>query len=269
MVSFPNCKINLGLHVVAKRNDGYHDLETVFYPLPLFDALEIIENNFNEDSLTLTGRVIEGEIDENLCLRAVRLLRKDFPSLPFLKIHLHKVIPSGAGLGGGSADAAFTLILANKKFNLGISKEQLTSYAEKLGSDCPFFILNSPAIGKGRGEKLQEIQLSLKGFYLCVVNPGIHISTADAFKMIAPSAPAKGVSDIISLPIEQWRSYLSNDFENPVFAKHTGIASLKESMYEKGALYASMSGSGSSVYGIFREKPVMDFKYPDAWLLQL
>lgn len=260
MILFPNCKINLGLNITARRADGYHDLETVFYPLPFYDIVEIIEapgspGADTADHFILSGLQVDTPTGENLCERALRMLRKDFPSIPPTLLHLHKAIPPGAGLGGGSADAAFTLRLLNNKFNLGIGDEKMLDYAARLGSDCPFFILNRPCLATGRGEKLKPISLSLEGFYILLVNPGLHISTAEAFSAITPMALSKPVEDIVMQPIETWKEELRNDFEPSVFGRHPLLAGIRDQLYDSGALYASMTGTGSTVYGIFREEP--------------
>lgn len=255
MILFPHCKVNLGLHITAKRDDGFHDLETVFYPLPFYDIIEIIEkenSSATEPEFSSTGIEIPGP-GNNLCVHAWELLKKDRPSLPSVKMHLHKTIPTGAGLGGGSSDASFTLMLINEKFKLGLSTSQLMSYALKLGSDCPFFLMKEPAFAKGRGEILEQVELNLSDYILALVNPGIHVSTRDAFEEIIPSSPKKSIREIIQQPVESWKEELKNDFEVTVFRKHPRIASIKDELYNKGALYASMSGSGSTVFGIFKQ----------------
>src|SRR5690349_367490 len=191
MVIFPNAKINLGLNILRKRNDGYHDLQTIFYPIPFYDALEVLPqaNNISYTTITTTGLTFQSADKDNLCYRAWELLRKDFPALPFVNIHLHKAIPSGAGLGGGSADASFMLMLLNTKFNLELDEAKLMKYALQLGSDCPFFIINKPSIANGRGEDLRSISLSLTGYRLILLNPGIHVSTREAFANIKPAIP--------------------------------------------------------------------------------
>jgi 4-diphosphocytidyl-2-C-methyl-D-erythritol kinase len=248
MVSFPSCKINLGLNVLRKRYDGYHDIDTCFFSVPYTDILEVIPSN--EFSLTLSGRTIPGKEEENICVKAYRLMEEKF-SLSPVNIHLHKNVPAGAGLGGGSADGAYTLRMLNEVFDLGLSKSDLAHYASALGSDCSFFVYDSPMLGKGRGELLTPVSLSLKGFYLILVNPGIHVSTAEAYSGIIPAAPAISISDIISRPVTEWRGELKNDFEESVFKKYPDIKNIKNEFYASGAVYASMSGSGSSVYGIF------------------
>ena len=257
MIVFPNCKINLGLNILRKREDRFHDLETVFYPIHFTDALEIIPNPDSqaETEFTITGLKVDGPAADNLCVKAYQLLKKDFPQLPAVKIHLHKTIPTGAGLGGGSADAAFMLKLLNEKFKLNLSTPELLNYSLQLGSDCPFFILNKPCFATGRGEKLEEIQLDLSAYKIMLINPHIHINTGWAFSQISPSLPKKTVKEIISQPVSTWKYELENDFEKAVFKAHPQLKSIKEDLYNQGAVYAAMSGSGSTVFGIF-DKPV-------------
>lgn len=265
MIVFPNCKINLGLHILNKRSDGYHDIETVFYPLPLTDSLEIIENKQPQKTtgvpFSCSGLAIEGRPNTNLCVRAYRLLKQDFPQLPGVKIHLHKVIPAGAGLGGGSADGAFALKVLNEVLRLQLSTEQLLQYAAELGSDCPFFIINKPCFAKGRGELLEEVPLDLSAYQFVVVNPGIHVDTGRAFLDIHPAIPEKSIKEVIAAAPETWKDTLKNDFEKVLFRQHPEIAALKEELYAQGAVYASMSGSGSTVFGIFPKEinPVLTF----------
>jgi 4-diphosphocytidyl-2-C-methyl-D-erythritol kinase len=254
MIIFPNCKINLGLSVVSKRDDGYHNIETLFYPIPFYDVLEVINDNQpsnQEVQLSTSGKIIQGEEEKNLCIKAYRLLKKDFPEIPAISIHLHKNIPMGAGLGGGSSDGAYMIKLLNEKFNLGLDSIKMKSYALQLGSDCPFFIDNKPAFAEGRGEILHEVDIDLSGYGIILINPGIHVSTADAFRNISPSAAAHPYSEIINLPVNQWKDSLFNDFEKPVFEIHPAIQEIKEKLYTAGARYASMTGTGSTVYGIF------------------
>jgi 4-diphosphocytidyl-2-C-methyl-D-erythritol kinase len=250
MVIFPNCKINLGLNIIRKREDGFHDLETVFYPLPIVDVLEIISNDEKDIQFFNTG-IPTGQHEYNLCLKAYHLVKKDYSKLPSIKMHLHKVIPMGAGLGGGSADAVFTLLLLNKKYNLEIPDEKLFEYALSLGSDCPFFLVNKPSLARGRGEISTPIPISLAGYKMLVVNPGIHINTKEIFKEIVPGIPTKKISEIISQPVETWKDELKNDFEKIVFPEHKEISDIKDQMYSNGAIYASMTGTGSTVFGIF------------------
>lgn len=291
MVVFPNCKINLGLNILRKRTDGFHDLETVFYPVPLKDALEIVPSSISNfqfpiaDSklsdppfeisnqkpaikFTSSGLSIDGSESDNLCTKAYHLLKKDFPELPAIAMHLHKAIPMGAGLGGGSADAAFTLRLLNDKFSLGLSSQQLIQYALQLGSDCPFFTINSPCFASGRGEVLDPITIQLSGYRLVLVNPGIHINTGWAFSTITPSVPIDSIKTIVQQPVTDWKNLLTNDFESPVFSQYPTIKAAKEQLYDKGAVYAAMTGSGSTLYGLFNNdtNPVFDFS--SSWLVK-
>ncbi|PJE47170.1 MAG: 4-(cytidine 5'-diphospho)-2-C-methyl-D-erythritol kinase [Sediminibacterium sp.] len=249
MVTFPNCKINLGLHITVKRPDGFHELETVFYPVPLKDILEVVSSTTLQ--FQSTGIDIPGNPASNLCLKAYHLLKEDFPQLPPVQMHLHKIIPMGAGLGGGSADGAFALQLLNDKYFLGLSPTQLMKYALQLGSDCPFFILNQPCYATGRGEDLTPIKLDLSGYRFVIVHPGIHINTKWAFEQIQPGLPARSIKEIIQLPIQDWKYYLSNDFESPIKQNYPAIEAIKLALYKDGAIYASMSGSGSTVFGIY------------------
>lgn len=264
MVLFPNCKINLGLHILNKREDGFHNLETVFYPVAIKDALEIIPSHQTDNAIefTGTGLTVDGNTADNICVKAYHLLKKDFPGLPTVKMHLHKAIPMGAGLGGGSSDGAFTLLLLNKKFNLQLSESQLMHYALQLGSDCPFFILNQPAFATGRGEILEPLQADLSSYKIIIVNPGIHVNTGWAFQQLTPALPKKSVAAIVAQPVHTWQQELHNDFEKPVFEKYPEIKTIKETLYKAGAIYAAMSGSGSTVYGIF-EKNMATPQFPD------
>jgi len=261
MVVFPNCKINLGLNITRKRTDGYHDLETVFYPIGLKDALEIIRSD--EQSFTITGLPVDGNDEDNLCSKAYRLLKKDFPDLPPVSVHLHKAIPMGAGLGGGSADGAFMLLLLNKKFQLQLSEEQLINYALQLGSDCPFFIINKPSFATGRGENMVAVDLDLSAYKIVLVNPGIHVSTKEAFSKLTPSIPPKSIQQIIEQPLSTWKDELMNDFESSVFALYPQIEEIKNRLCKAGALYASMTGTGSTVFGIFESTKVTNLSFPE------
>lgn len=249
MIHFPNCKINLGLSILAKRADGYHELETVFYPIPLNDALEILPAA--SLSLTQTGIEVPGDPTQNLCLKAFHLLKKDFPQLPLVHMHLHKNIPMGAGLGGGSSDGTAALMLLNKQFSLELNEQQLIDYASQLGSDCPFFVYNKACHATGRGEKLTPIDLNLADYQFVLVHPGKHISTAWAFQQLTPHSKTASIRSIIELPIAEWKNHLVNDFEIPVFKAEPALSNVKTQLYDMGALYASMSGSGSSLFGIF------------------
>lgn len=255
MITYPNAKINLGLNIVEKRPDGYHNLETVFYPINLQDALEVnLLEGEEEFSLKVSGVPIEGEPENNLVVKAYRLLKKDYPEMSAIDIHMYKHIPTGAGLGGGSADAAFMIKLLNDKFKLNLSIEKMEEYAAILGADCAFFIQNKPVFATGIGNIFETIQLSLKGYYLVLVKPDIFVSTKDAFAHIIPTQPTQPLKEIIRMPVETWRATMKNDFEDSVFQKFPEIAAIKDKLYDLGAVYASMSGSGSSVYGIFREQ---------------
>ncbi|NLR77763.1 4-(cytidine 5'-diphospho)-2-C-methyl-D-erythritol kinase [Chitinophaga eiseniae] len=256
MIVFPNCKINLGLHITRKRPDGFHDLETVFYPLPVNDALEIIAHPSLQ--FASSGIPVPGEAADNLCIRAFQLLQRDFPQVQPVNIHLHKHIPIGAGLGGGSADAAFMLQLLNQKFQLGLSDTALADYAAQLGSDCPFFIYNRPCYATGRGEIMDPIDLDLSGYSFVLVHPGIHVNTGWAFRQLTPQAPAYGLREKIQSPVATWREIITNDFEAPVFSAYPVLAGIKEQLYAAGALYAAMSGSGSAVVGIFPKNKIAD-----------
>lgn len=265
MIVFPNCKINLGLHILNKREDGYHNIETIFYPVPLKDALEIIpSNNTDAISFSSSGLGISGDVADNLCIKAYQLLKKDFPKLSSVKIHLHKSIPMGAGLGGGSANAAFTLQLLNDQLKLNLSTSQLIDYALQLGSDCPFFILNKPCIAAGRGEILEKIAVDLSAYQLLLVNPDIHVNTGEAFAALnlqQVNTHHTSLKELIDHPINTWQQSLKNDFEKPVFEKYPVIKEIKETLYQMGASYASMSGSGSTMYGLFEKhlQPKMNF----------
>ena len=255
MITYPNAKINLGLNIVEKRPDGYHNLETVFYPINLQDALEVTKlEGEGEYNLKVSGVPIGGDPDNNLVVKAYRLLKKDFPDMAPINIHMYKHIPTGAGLGGGSADAAFMLKLLNQKFKLNLSTEKLEEYAAILGADCAFFIQNKPVFATGIGNIFEEINLSLKGYYIVLVKPDIFVSTKDAFANIHLKQPTHSLKEIVRMPVETWRATMKNDFEESVFQKFPEIAAIKDKLYDLGAIYASMSGSGSSVFGIFREQ---------------
>lgn len=271
MIVFPNCKINIGLNIIHKREDGYHDIETIFYPLPLTDVLEIIENRQAKSPgfpFTSSGLSIKGNDSSNLCVKAYKMLKKDFPALPSLQVHLHKVIPAGAGLGGGSADGAFALKLINQIMKLGLSNKQLIQYAALLGSDCPFFIINKPCFAKGRGEMLEEISLDLSAYQFVIVNPGIHIDTGRAFLGVSPRQPARSVKELIAGPPERWKDELINDFEQPIFKLHPEIVEIKDELYRTGATYASMSGSGSTVYGMYPKDQVPALHFPSSYFVK-
>jgi 4-diphosphocytidyl-2-C-methyl-D-erythritol kinase len=261
MISFPNAKINLGLHITARRKDGYHDIESCMIPIPLLDGLEMIVNT-KKTTFESTGLSIPGDAKENLILKAYQLLKKDFPNLPQLSIHLHKNIPMGAGLGGGSADAAFALNLMNNLFDLILDDFFLEEYAAQLGSDCAFFIENKPKIATGRGEILEPVEVDLAGTHLVLINPGIHIGTKEAYAGVTPAVPKVKLKEVLA-DKSRWKEELVNDFEKSIFPNHPEIAAIKNKLYENGAYYAAMSGSGSSVFGLFEEKPAsVEWKEP-------
>ena len=272
MICFPSCKINLGLRITQKRADGFHALETVFYPITLTDALEIIiepETSAAPITFTSSGLTINGDPSDNLCFKAYGLLKKDYPTIPNIKMHLHKKIPMGAGLGGGSSDGAFTLVALNQLFNLQLSEQDLVDYALQLGSDCPFFIINTPAFATGRGEILTPVTVDLNGYTIVIVNPGIAISTKLAFSLITPKIPVTNLADIIQQPISTWKDELINDFEQPIFNSFPELAKIKETLYQKGAVYASMTGTGSTVYGIFPTSimATLSFNFPSHYFI--
>jgi 4-diphosphocytidyl-2-C-methyl-D-erythritol kinase len=256
MIQFPNCKINLGLSILAKRADGFHELETVFYPIAISDALEILPSD--KLTLTQTGIPVPGDPAQNLCLKAYHLLKQDFPQLPAVQIHLHKNIPMGAGLGGGSSDGTSALLILNQQFSLGLNDGQLMHYASKLGSDCPFFVYNKACHATGRGEVLTPIALDLSNYQFLLVHPGKHISTAWAFQQLNPHTKSESIQSIIQKPMTEWKDLLINDFEAPVFKAEPTLSNIKAQLYQLGAIYASMSGSGSSLFGIF---PKGHFEY--------
>ena len=254
MIVYPNAKINLGLNVVERRPDGYHNLETVFYPVNLQDALELktIETDIPECGykLKVSGSILDGSPEDNLVVKAYKLIRKDY-DFPAQKIHLYKHIPVGAGLGGGSSDAANMIKMLNEKFALGLTNETMENYAVQIGADCPFFIRNKPVFATGIGDKFTPIELDLKGKTLILVKPDIFVSTKDAYALVEPKHPEKSLIESLSQPISKWRDNVINDFEKSVFVKYPEIAAIKDRLYDLGAVYASMSGSGSAVYGIF------------------
>lgn len=256
MILFPNAKINLGLSVTERRPDGYHNLETVFYPVYIEDILEVVHAGRNKDTkLHLSGVTLDGDPEMNIVLKAYRLLEKEY-QLPPVEVYLHKCIPSGAGLGGGSADGSFMIKLLNELFNLKIDSQKCREYAVRLGADCPFFIENKPCYATGIGEIFEPIQLNLSKYYLLVVKPPVFVSTREAFQLIQPAFPELNVRDIVNdYPLEEWRDLLKNDFEQSVFPQFPELSLIKEKLYGSGAIYASMSGSGSSLYGIYKENP--------------
>jgi 4-diphosphocytidyl-2-C-methyl-D-erythritol kinase len=282
MLCFPNCKINIGLYIVRRREDGYHDIETVFYPLPavhsagagvpLQDVLEIVaatppyEDRNLPISLQTSGLVISGNNADNLILKAYGLLKERYPNkINGLEVYLHKNIPMGAGLGGGSADGAFMLRLINDHCQLDLGLEELAKLALHLGSDCPFFIYNTPQFATGRGERFTPVSLDLSAYSLQVICPQVHVSTAKAFAMVKPAPAAYDLRQLPQLPVTQWKEHISNDFELPVFTQHPSLAGIKRQLYEQGALYASMSGSGSAIYGLFEKGSKAEIKCATAF----
>lgn len=256
MITFPNAKINLGLDVVSKRPDGYHNLETVFYPVPLEDILEINiadDADAPEYTFTMYNAVFEGDSSDNLVVKAYKALAADH-RLPKVKISLYKNIPTGAGLGGGSADAAFALKMLNSIAKLGLSDGELEEYAARIGADCAFFIRNTPAYATGIGNILVPAECSLAGYCMVIVKPDIHISTKEAYSLVSPAEPATALTAIAARPVTEWKGAMKNDFEKSVFAKYPAMERIKEELYGMGAVYASMSGSGSAFFGIFNEE---------------
>ncbi len=260
MIVFPNAKINIGLHIVSRRPDGYHNIETVFYPVHLSDALEMAETG--SSGITFSGVPVDGPALDNLVIKAYGLLKNDF-QLPPVQFHLHKVIPTGAGLGGGSSDAAFALKMLNNYFDLNLSSEKLTQYAVRLGADCAFFIDNKPAFAKGIGYELHPVDLDLSAYQIVLIKPGVSVSTIQAYKDIVPAMPTFSLEDLIHIPVEKWKDKVVNDFESSIFPQFPEIEKCKNLLYETGALYASMSGSGSAVFGIYRSLPAnLEGKFP-------
>lgn len=259
MLVFPNSKINLGLHVTQKRPDGFHNIETVFYPVKWCDALEIIENKKTGERIKFSqsGLAIDGAPEQNILYRAW-LLISDIVALPNTMVHLHKNIPMGAGLGGGSSNAAFFINLLDAKFNLGLPFAEKQRIASSLGSDCSFFLNNKPVFASGKGDKFQDIYCDLSSYHIMVIKPPVHSNTKEAYAGLSPRSPVNDLIQIVqNTTVDEWKSLLKNDFERSIFAKYPRVGAIKELLYQNGALYASMSGSGSSVYGIFKDKPVI------------
>lgn len=261
MVFFPNAKINLGLFVTGKRSDGYHNIQTVLLPVPLCDALEILNAGDGVTSLSTSGLPVGGEKKDNLVMKAWEMLRHDF-NLPAVKMYLHKAIPAGAGLGGGSADAAFAIRMINRHFNLNLSIGQMKSYAGRLGMDCPFFIENEPAFATGRGDRLESLRIRLTGKYLIIVKPECRISTREAYTGVEPVQPGISLPEVLEKPIIKWKYLVKNDFEKPVFRKCPEIKTIKERLYDLGATFALMTGSGSAVFAIFDKMVDLQRKFP-------
>lgn len=267
MISFPNCKINIGLNIVEKRKDGFHNIESVFYPLPLTDVLEMVESPDGSTAFSSSGIPVPGGAGANICVRTYKLMKAN-NELPGVKIHLHKIIPLGAGLGGGSADAAFLINMLNEKFGLWLPWDELHDYARKMGSDCSFFISNKPSYVFSRGDEFENIALDLRGYHLALVYPNIHVDTAKAYEGITPKRSASDLAKDIFHPVEEWKHCIKNDFEETVFARYPEIKKVKKKLYSSGALYASMSGSGSSVYGIFKDRADLEKEFPGCFVWQ-
>lgn len=252
MLAFANAKINLGLKVLDRRPDGYHNIETVFYPVKLYDILEIIPSK--KFQFVTSGNSIPGRAEDNLCVKAYNLITESY-QLPPIELYLHKNIPIGGGLGGGSADAAFLILLLSDYFNLNLTVEAKHFYANQLGADCGFFMLNNAAFASGIGNILSNVELDLSKYHIVLVNPNIHVSTAEAYGSVAPSHEGTGLLELIKQPISEWSKLIYNDFEKGIFDIYPEIGNVKRSLYNAGATYASMSGSGSVVYGIFESLP--------------
>ena len=265
MVAFSNAKINIGLQILGKRNDGYHDLQSCMHPINLNDVLEV-NTQFPQSTfpfeLNYSGLPFNDSTDNNLCLKAYRLLKKDFANLPDVRFHLHKVIPSEAGLGGGSSNASFTLKLLNNKFELGLSEYQLSVYAAQLGSDCPFFIQNTTCIVRGKGEVIEPLKINFNGYKIFILKPNIHINTGNAFQKVKSISEPIDLKSALQQPIETWKENIFNDFEKIIFPENPLLNDLKNILYKYGASYASMSGSGSTIYGIFKENIKIEASFP-------
>jgi 4-diphosphocytidyl-2-C-methyl-D-erythritol kinase len=267
MILFPNAKINIGLNILRKREDGYHELETVFYPLQLQDGLEFIENHTGKVRFSNSGIEVDGAPENNLVVKAYRMLAADYP-LPGVDIHLHKVIPFGAGLGGGSSDAAFMLRGLNDFFGLNIPLEKLMGYAARLGADCPFFLQNRPSYASGIGEELEPLTLNLTGWHVMLVKPPVEVGTREAYAGVDPGMPEIHLQEAIRLPVNNWQGKVVNDFESGIFQRFPMIQEIRDRMQERGAVYTSMSGSGSSVFGLFRAEPMFrDSDFPEGSFL--
>jgi 4-diphosphocytidyl-2-C-methyl-D-erythritol kinase len=270
MICFPNAKINIGLNIIEKRDDGFHNIQSVMYPVALKDALEIIANQETDEQILFSssGIHIPGDPSTNLILKAYHLIAQDY-SLPRIKVHLHKHIPIGAGLGGGSSDAAFFIRLLNNKFELGLSWGEMHHYARQLGSDCSFFISNKPAFAEGKGDQYESLNLNMSGYHFVLVYPNIHINTAKAYSGTKPGIPARSLEeDIIHVPVDQWKQFIHNDFEDSIFPQFPEIKALKEKLYSAGAIYAAMSGSGSTLYGIFKNKTDLKNKFGNCFVFE-
>jgi 4-diphosphocytidyl-2-C-methyl-D-erythritol kinase len=261
MLVFSSCKINLGLHIVEKRSDGFHNIETVFYPLSWCDAIEVLESTDNQQfKINFSGISIPGDSKDNILVKAYDLVKKDH-ALPAIRVHLFKNVSMGAGLGGGSANAVNFIHLLDKKFDLKIAASKKMEYAKQLGSDCAFFVEKKAVLAKEKGDVFEPVKIDLSNYYILVVYPNVHSDTKMAYAGVMPKKPLQNIKTIIETkPIEQWKGNLTNDFENSVFKQLPQLKILKEDLYRSGAIYASMSGSGSAVFGIFKQKPTIDLK---------
>jgi 4-diphosphocytidyl-2-C-methyl-D-erythritol kinase len=267
MVVFPNAKINLGLHVLNSRPDGFHDIETVFYPVGLKDVLEILPAGEDREDFRITGQVVPGDPEDNLCRKAFRMMASDF-SIPPVRIHLHKVIPAGSGLGGGSSDGAYTLKALSDLFRLGLPEEKLSGYATRMGSDCTFFLHNRPLFGYGRGDRFEPVAINLSDYRIAVVVPPVNIRTSWAYSVVKPRKPKHFLKEVVTGCPESWRTLLVNDFEKPVYSKYPFIKEIRDRLYKMGSVYASLSGSGSAVYGIFRGSVPQPLDFPGCFSWQ-
>ncbi len=268
MIVFPNCKINIGLRILRRRADGYHDIETVMFPVRgLCDAVELLKKDAPGVEFSSSGLHVASAVEKNLCVRAYNIIRERY-GIGGVRMHLHKVVPMGAGLGGGSADATFVLRGLNDLFGLGITDGGLESLAAELGSDTPFFVRNRPVLATGRGEVMKPVDIDLKGYKLAVIKPDIFISTAEAYAGVKPAEPEVSLAALVKRPVSEWRVGIINDFECSVFAREPRLAELKEMLYEQGAVYASMSGSGSALYGIFPPETEIGGLSPDLFVYQ-
>lgn len=270
MIIFPNAKINIGLNIVEKRSDGFHNIESVFYPVPLCDALEIVENKEGSEQIIFSSSGIEipGDTSDNLCVKAYHLISQEY-ALPKIKVHLHKHIPIGAGLGGGSSDAAFFIRLLNEQFELGLEWGEMHHYARQLGSDCSFFVSNKPAFAVGKGDEFESLSMTLLGYHIVLVYPNIHINTAKAYSGVKPKKAIRSLEDdALNLPIEDWKDAIHNDFEDSIFPQFPEIKAIKEKLYSLGAAYAAMSGSGSTLYGIFKEPTDLKKSFPGCFVFE-
>jgi len=265
MINFPNCKINLGMRILQKRSDGFHNVETLLYPVGIHDILEIIEADDGTFRFQTSGLDISGDRKHNLVIKAYELMKSEF-KLPPVHIYLHKVIPMGAGLGGGSSDAAYAIKMINDLFGLQLDDKILEGYARQLGSDCAFFIKNEPALATGKGDELSAVQMSLTDFYLVIVKPEIHISTPDAYSWITPNPKGPSLLNVAKGPITQWKNELHNDFEQMVFKHHPPIAQIKKDLYHEGAVFASLTGSGAAVYGLFKKDSAYSIDFANCFV---